>query len=73
MDLFIIDEIGFKKVLQDAVDEFFEIVKRRHESGSIIITTNRSSNAVGTYRLKSASQSSEGCEAPVGLILDCYQ
>jgi len=42
LDLLIIDEIGFKKVPQDAVDEFFEIVKRRHENGSIIITTNRS-------------------------------
>ncbi|OCC16571.1 Mobile element protein [Dissulfuribacter thermophilus] len=33
MDLFIIDEIGFKKVPQDAVDEFFETEKRRHENG----------------------------------------
>ncbi len=41
LDLLIIDEIGFKKIPQETVDEFFEIVKRRHENGSIIITTNR--------------------------------
>ncbi|OCC14127.1 Mobile element protein [Dissulfuribacter thermophilus] len=58
LDLLIIDEIGFKKVPQDAVDEFFEIVKRRHENGSIIITTNRSfedwANVFGDQVLASA-------------------
>jgi DNA replication protein DnaC len=58
IDLLIIDEIGFKKVPQDAVDEFFEIVKRRHENGSIIITTNRSfedwANVFGDQVLASA-------------------
>lgn len=39
--LLIIDEIGFKKINTNAVDEFFEIIRRRYENGSIIITTNR--------------------------------
>jgi len=38
-DLLIIDEVGFKKI--QSVDEFFEIIRRRYEIGSIIITTNR--------------------------------
>ncbi|MEO1783458.1 IS21-like element helper ATPase IstB [Thermodesulfobium sp. 4217-1] len=39
--LLIIDEIGFKRIDTNAVDEFFEIIRRRYENGSIIITTNR--------------------------------
>ena len=39
--MLIIDEIGFKKINTNAVDEFFEIIRRRYENGSIIITTNR--------------------------------
>jgi len=38
-NLLIIDELGFKKI--NFVDEFFEIIRRRYENGSIIITTNR--------------------------------
>ena len=41
VDLLIIDEIGFKKIPQNSVDEFFEVIRRRYENGSIIITTNR--------------------------------
>ena len=41
VDLLIIDEIGFKKIPYNAVDEFFEVIRRRYENGSIIITTNR--------------------------------
>lgn len=37
----IIDEVGFKKIPLSYVDEFFEIIRRRYENGSIIITTNR--------------------------------
>ena len=40
-DLLIIDEIGFKKIPQNGLDDFFEIIRKRYESGSIIITTNR--------------------------------
>ena len=40
-DLLIIDEVGFKKIPLSYVDEFFEIIRRRYENGSIIITTNR--------------------------------
>jgi DNA replication protein DnaC len=41
VDLLIIDEVGFKKIALSFVDEFFEIIRRRYENGSIIITTNR--------------------------------
>lgn len=40
-DLLIIDELGFKKMPQHGLDDFFEIIRRRYESGSMIITTNR--------------------------------
>ena len=40
-DLLILDEIGFKKLPAIGLDEFFEIIRKRYESGSIIITTNR--------------------------------
>lgn len=38
-DLLIIDEIGFKKTSN--IDDFFEIIAKRYEKGSVIITTNR--------------------------------
>lgn len=41
-DLLIIDELGFKKVPNHSADDFFEIISRRYEHGSIIITTNKS-------------------------------
>jgi len=41
VDLLIIDEVGFKKIPLNHVDEFFEIIRRRYEQNSIIITTNR--------------------------------
>lgn len=40
-DLLIIDEIGFKKLTQHAVDDLFEIINQRYESKSIIITSNK--------------------------------
>lgn len=45
-DLLIIDELGFKKI--NYVDEFFEIIRRKYENGSIIITTNRNFKDWGT-------------------------
>ncbi len=41
VDLLIIDEVGFKKISLNHVDEFFEIIRRRYENKSVIITTNR--------------------------------
>lgn len=40
-DLLILDEIGFKKLPAVGMDDFFEIIRKRYENGSIIITTNR--------------------------------
>jgi len=41
-DLLIIDELGFKKIPNYSADDFFEIISRRYERGSLIITTNKS-------------------------------
>jgi DNA replication protein DnaC len=41
-DLLILDELGFKKIPSIGIDDFFEIIRRRYENGSMIITTNRS-------------------------------
>ncbi len=40
-DLLILDELGFKKIPTTGLDDFFEIIRRRYETGSLIITTNR--------------------------------
>ena len=40
-DLLIIDELGFRKIPQNGLEDFFEIIRTRYEHGSVIITTNR--------------------------------
>jgi DNA replication protein DnaC len=40
-DLLILDELGFKKLPSVGLDDFFEIIRKRYENGSIVITTNR--------------------------------
>ena len=39
--MLIIDELGFRKIPQNGMDDFFEIIRSRYETGSVIITTNR--------------------------------
>jgi DNA replication protein DnaC len=41
-DLLILDELGFKKLPNYSADDFFEIISKRYERGSLIITTNKS-------------------------------
>lgn len=41
LDLLIIDELGFKKIPRNGLDDFFDVIRSRYENGSIIITTNR--------------------------------
>lgn len=41
-DLLILDELGLKKLNQNSVDDFYEIVSKRYENSSIIITSNKS-------------------------------
>jgi len=41
-DLLIMDELGFKKLPAYSADDFFEIISKRYEKGSVIITTNKS-------------------------------
>jgi DNA replication protein DnaC len=40
--LLILDELGFKKLPNYSADDFFEIISKRYERGSIVITTNKS-------------------------------
>ncbi len=40
-DLLILDELGFKKLPGYSADDFFEIISKRYEKGSTIITTNK--------------------------------
>ena len=40
--LLILDELGFKKLPSFAADDFFEVISKRYEKGSCIITTNKS-------------------------------
>lgn len=40
-DLLILDELGLKKLNQSSVDDFYEIISRRYENKSIIITSNK--------------------------------
>lgn len=41
-DLLILDELGFKKLPNYSADDFFEIISKRYEKGSVVITTNKS-------------------------------
>lgn len=41
-DLLILDELGFKKIPNYSADDFFEVISKRYEKGSLIITTNKS-------------------------------
>lgn len=41
-NLLILDELGFKRLNQQTVDEFYEIISRRYEKGSLAITSNKS-------------------------------
>lgn len=40
-DLLILDELGFKKLPGYSADDFFEVISRRYEQGSVVITTNK--------------------------------
>ncbi len=40
-DLLILDELGLKKLNQNSVDDFYEVISKRYEKGSIIITSNK--------------------------------
>jgi len=40
-NLLILDELGFKKIPNYSSDDFFEIISKRYEKGSVIITTNK--------------------------------
>ena len=57
-DLIVIDELGFKKIPNEVIDDVFEIIRKKYEKGAIIITTNRNfedwGNVFGDYTIASA-------------------
>ncbi len=46
-DLLIIDELGLRKLNQTSVDDFYEVVAKRYEKRSTIITSNKEFNEWG--------------------------
>lgn len=40
-DLLILDELGFRKLNEHIVDQFYEIISQRYKKGSLIITSNK--------------------------------
>jgi DNA replication protein DnaC len=40
-DLLILDELGFKKLPDYSVRDFFDVISKRYENGAMIITTNK--------------------------------
>jgi len=40
-DLLILDELGFQKFPHYSIDDFFEVISKRYEKGSLVITTNQ--------------------------------
>lgn len=40
-DLLIIDELGLKKLNQNSVDDFYEVIAKRYEQRSTIVTSNK--------------------------------
>lgn len=41
-DLLVLDELGFKKLPEYSADDFFEVIAKRYERASCIVTTNKS-------------------------------
>ena len=39
-ELLILDELGLKKLNQNSVDDFYEVISRRYENKSIITPSN---------------------------------
>ena len=40
-DLLVLDELGFRKVANYSSDDFFEVISKRYEKSSCIVTTNK--------------------------------
>ena len=49
VDLLVLEDFGMKKLGPNAAEQLLEIVVRRHERGSIVITTNRPTEDWGQF------------------------
>ena len=47
MDLLVIDELGYMPLSKDAANLFFQLISRRYEQGSVILTSNKSFGSWG--------------------------
>jgi DNA replication protein DnaC len=47
VDLLILDDLGLRPIGREGADDLYEIIHRRYESGSIILTSNRSPSEWG--------------------------
>jgi DNA replication protein DnaC len=47
VDLLILDDLGLRPISREGADDLYEIVHRRYEKGSIILTSNRSPSEWG--------------------------
>ena len=47
MDLLVIDELGYMPLSKDAANIFFQLISRRYEQGSVILTSNKSFGSWG--------------------------
>lgn len=40
-ELLILDELGLRKLNQNSIDDFYEVISKRYEKGSMVITSNK--------------------------------
>lgn len=64
--LLILDEIGYLPLKKDQADLFFQVVAKRYEQGSVILTSNLSFNPANSAR--SGGSTTSGCPGPVRLL-----
>ena len=64
--LLIIDEIGYLPIGRQGANLFFQLIARRYERGSIIITSNQSLGAWGATNIHRAANGGETQPASTG-------
>jgi DNA replication protein DnaC len=67
--LLIIDELGYLPFEANAAHLFFQLVSRRYERGSILITSNRSVGKWGSVSLCSKRSAKQNADVPSSVSL----
>lgn len=47
MDLLVLDDLGLRPINEHGVEDLYEVIHRRYERGSIILTSNRAPSEWG--------------------------